>query len=124
MKKDIHPDYHQTTVTCACGHALNVGSTIQDIHVEICSNCHPFYTGKQKLIDTARRVEKFQEKAAKTSASGRKHKSKSAKRSALKAYRDKKAVESGEERGKTAPTPKTAKPADKPSEDKAAQSDK
>lgn len=65
MKKDTHPKYSQATVTCACGNTFTVGSTTEAIQVEICSNCHPFYTGKQKLVDTARRVEKFQAKQAK-----------------------------------------------------------
>ena len=60
MKKDIHPQYHQKAkVICACGNVFEVGSTIPEIQVEICSACHPFYTGKQKLLDTARRVDKF-----------------------------------------------------------------
>jgi len=62
MKKDIHPDYSQTTVTCACGSVLNVGSTKKDIRVEICSQCHPFFTGKQKLVDSAGRIERFKQK--------------------------------------------------------------
>lgn len=66
MKKEIHPTYvKEAEITCACGNSFKVGSTLGEIHVEICSECHPFYTGKQKLIDTARRVEKFQEKLAK-----------------------------------------------------------
>jgi len=63
MKKDIHPQYYdQVKVTCACGNTFTTGSTKEEIKVEICSNCHPFYTGKQKLVDTAQRVEKFQAK--------------------------------------------------------------
>jgi large subunit ribosomal protein L31 len=62
MKADIHPPCHQTTITCACGNVLEVGSTKQDIRVEICSKCHPFFTGKQKLIDTAGRIERFLKK--------------------------------------------------------------
>ena len=66
MKKDIHPTYFpEAKVICACGNTFTVGSTVEEIHVELCSNCHPFYTGKQKLVDTARRVEKFQERTAK-----------------------------------------------------------
>jgi large subunit ribosomal protein L31 len=69
MKKDIHPRYYEkATVECACGNKFEVGSTKKYIHVEICSACHPFYTGKQKLVDTAGRVDKFKakiEKAAK-----------------------------------------------------------
>jgi len=62
MKKDIHPNYVETTVTCACGNVLHTRSTKENIRVEICSQCHPFFTGKQKLIDTAGRVERFQKK--------------------------------------------------------------
>jgi len=65
MKKDIHPDYADTTIKCACGNAIEVGSTKKDIKVEICSNCHPFFTGKQKLVDTAGRIERFRKKYAK-----------------------------------------------------------
>ncbi len=63
MKKDIHPEYKEINVTCACGNTFQTRSTAgKDIHVDICSNCHPFYTGKQKYVDTAGRVEKFQRK--------------------------------------------------------------
>jgi len=62
MKKEIHPDYKEITVTCACGNTFKTRSTAGDIQVEICSSCHPFYTGKQKYVDTAGRVEKFQKK--------------------------------------------------------------
>ncbi len=62
MKTNIHPDYSTTTIQCACGNAIEVGSTKQDIRVEICSNCHPFFTGKQKLVDTAGRIERFRKK--------------------------------------------------------------
>ncbi len=66
MKKDIHPEYHKNAkVTCACGASFTTGSTVPEIKVELCSACHPFYTGKQKLVDTARRVEKFHERVAK-----------------------------------------------------------
>ena len=65
MKTDIHPEYHETTIRCACGNVLEVGSTREDIRVEICSKCHPFFTGKQKLIDTAGRIEKFRRRYAK-----------------------------------------------------------
>ena len=67
MKKDIHPKYNdKVKVKCACGNTFETGSTKDDIYVEICSACHPFFTGKQKLVDTARRVEKFEAKAKKT----------------------------------------------------------
>ncbi|MBU1164610.1 50S ribosomal protein L31 [Patescibacteria group bacterium] len=66
MKKEIHPKYYSDAkVTCACGNSFKVGSTQKELKVEICSMCHPFYTGKQKLVDSARRVEKFQARAAK-----------------------------------------------------------
>ena len=62
MKKDIHPEYHKAKVHCACGHEFETGSTMKEIKVEICSKCHPFFTGKQKLIDSAGRVERFRGK--------------------------------------------------------------
>jgi len=63
MKKDTHPTYYpEAKVICACGNTFTVGSTMETINVEICSSCHPFYTGKQKLMDTARRVDKFQKR--------------------------------------------------------------
>jgi large subunit ribosomal protein L31 len=62
MKKDTHPKYMDTTITCACGHVINTRSTKENIKVELCSQCHPFFTGKQKLVDTAGRVERFQKK--------------------------------------------------------------
>jgi len=65
MKKDIHPEYSDTSIKCACGNVLEAGSTKADIRVEICSKCHPFFTGKQKLIDTAGRIERFRKKYAK-----------------------------------------------------------
>ncbi len=65
MREGIHPKYYETTITCACGNVIKTRSTLKDIHVEICSSCHPFFTGKQKLMDTAGRVEKFRAKYAK-----------------------------------------------------------
>ena len=65
MKADIHPDHKQTTIECVCGNTIEVGSTKADIKVEICSKCHPFFTGKQKLVDTAGRIERFRKKYAK-----------------------------------------------------------
>ncbi len=65
MKKGIHPEYNQTSVKCACGSEVTIGSTKKDIKVEICSKCHPFFTGKQKLVDTAGRIERFKRKYAK-----------------------------------------------------------
>ena len=62
MKDKIHPDYNMSTVSCACGHTFETNTTVGDIKVEICSQCHPFFTGKQKLVDSAGRVEKFLKK--------------------------------------------------------------
>ena len=62
MKTEIHPDFKDTSISCACGNVIEVGSTKTDIRVEICSQCHPFFTGKQKLVDTAGRIERFRKK--------------------------------------------------------------
>jgi len=62
MKEGIHPNYNKTTIRCACGEVIETGSTKKDIKVEICSKCHPFFTGKQKLVDTSGRVDKFNRK--------------------------------------------------------------
>jgi large subunit ribosomal protein L31 len=65
MKPEIHPEYHKIKAQCACGNEVELGSVNEKIEVEICSACHPFFTGKQKLIDTAGRIEKFKKKYAK-----------------------------------------------------------
>jgi len=65
MTKDIHPEYNNALVHCACGNEFETGSTLKEIKVEICSKCHPFYTGKQRMVDTAGRVERFKNKYAK-----------------------------------------------------------
>ena len=62
MKENIHPKYEKTTITCACGNVIETGSTKKDIRVEICSKCHPFFTGKQKLVDTGGRVDRFKKR--------------------------------------------------------------
>ena len=62
MKKDIHPKYGKATISCACGSSFETGSTKKNMKIEICSVCHPFFTGKQKIIDTAGRVERFNKK--------------------------------------------------------------
>lgn len=73
MKSAIHPTYFpEAKVICACGNTFTTGATVEEIHVELCSACHPFYTGKQKLLDTSRRVEKFKERHAKKTAVGEK----------------------------------------------------
>jgi len=67
MKKDIHPKYNtKATVSCACGAKFDVGSTVDKMEIEICSRCHPFYTGQKKLVDTAGRVQKFKNRLEKT----------------------------------------------------------
>lgn len=85
MKSDIHPTMHTTMVTCACGSSFETLATKESISTEICSACHPFFTGKQKIVDTARRVEKYEEKKKKSAAitkAGNTHISKKAKRAA------------------------------------------
>ena len=62
MKEGIHPNYNQTTIRCACGEVIETGSTKENLRVDICSKCHPFFTGKQKLVDTGGRVERFNRK--------------------------------------------------------------
>jgi large subunit ribosomal protein L31 len=75
MKKDIHPAYFpKAAVTCACGHKFTVGSTLEKIEVEICSACHPFYTGQEKVLDAAGRVEKFRARKAKAAVEPRRSK--------------------------------------------------
>ena len=83
MQKKIHPEYHNDTeVVCACGNKFITGSTMKTIRVELCNKCHPFYTGKQKFVDTAHRVEKFQERADKKTAASATRKGKKAKKAA------------------------------------------
>ena len=62
MREAIHPKYEETTITCACGEVIKTKSTRKDIKIEICSKCHPFYTGKQKLVDTGGRVDRFKKR--------------------------------------------------------------
>lgn len=64
MKKNTHPEYYETTVTCGCGNSFKTRSTRKELKVDICNNCHPFYTGRLKYVDTAGRIEKFQSKFA------------------------------------------------------------
>ncbi len=78
MKEGIHPEYTETTITCVCGNVIQTKSTKKDIKTEICSNCHPFMTGKQRVVDTAGRVERFKKKyEAKANATPSKSKKKS-----------------------------------------------
>ncbi len=79
MKKGIHPKYKDCTIICACGNTVHTRSTKETIHVEICSNCHPFYTGKQKLVDSAGRVDRFKKRYAKMGTDDEKQASSSGK---------------------------------------------
>ena len=84
MKNDIHPEYStKVKVTCACGNSFTTGSTAKEIKIELCSKCHPFYTGKQKLVDTAGRVDKFKEKLAKQEVASKTRRGKKEKRAEL-----------------------------------------
>lgn len=65
MKKEIHPEYFDAAVHCACGNVIDIKSTVAEIKIDVCSSCHPFYTGKEKLLDTAGRIEKFNRKYGK-----------------------------------------------------------
>lgn len=93
MKKDIHPKYYSDCqVTCVCGNTFSTGATVPEIKVELCSQCHPFYTGKQKLVDTARRVEKFSAKVAAKKTVGADKKGKKVKKAARAKEKAKKEV--------------------------------
>ncbi|RMD59028.1 50S ribosomal protein L31 [Candidatus Parcubacteria bacterium] len=86
MKKDIHPPYHsEVKASCACGHTFITGSTLPEIKTELCSQCHPFYTGKQKLVDTAQRVEKFEARIKAQKEVSKTRKGRTAKRKAIRA---------------------------------------
>lgn len=91
MKKDIHPKYYtDAQVICACGNTFKVGSTVPEIKVEMCSSCHPFYTGKQKLIDNAGRVDRFTRLQSKQTEASAVRKGKKAKKIASRARQEKK----------------------------------
>ncbi|MBU0531485.1 MAG: 50S ribosomal protein L31 [Candidatus Uhrbacteria bacterium] len=107
MKKDIHPEYFEdATINCSCGAKYQIGSTRQTIEVELCAACHPFYTGEQKILDTARRVEKFQERAAKKTGGTA---SKAAKKAVKRAKRAEKGPKYEIEETKTATIKKVTK---------------
>lgn len=95
MKKDLHPTYFpHAKVSCACGNTFTVGSTLESLNVEICSNCHPFYTGKDKLIDTAGRVDRFKRLVTKKESEASVRKGKKVKRAAASAKKQAKKKES------------------------------
>lgn len=92
MKKDLHPTYFtDAKVECACGHSWKTGSTVQELKIEICSNCHPFYTGKDKLVDTAGRVDRFKTIMSKKEAASKERKGKKAKKAKSEAKKATKA---------------------------------
>ncbi|MBI4272256.1 50S ribosomal protein L31 [Candidatus Uhrbacteria bacterium] len=94
MKKDIHPPYYKDAkIACACGNLLTVGSTVESASVEICSACHPFYTGTQKFVDTAGRLERFQKRASKKTDAQAARKGKKAKNKVRSARKVVKKVE-------------------------------
>ena len=84
MKEGIHPKYFETTITCACGNVIHTRSTVKNIRVEICSACHPFFTGTQKLVDTAGRVERFKQRYTRTAGKTVRRKIKTDKRAGRK----------------------------------------
>ena len=94
MKTDIHPDYNtDVKVKCSCGNTFVTGSTIPEIDIELCSNCHPFYTGKQKLVDTAKRVDKFQARVEKSKEVAKTRKGKKVKKAEADAKKAEKAAD-------------------------------
>jgi len=90
MKEGIHPKYFETTITCACGNVIHTRSTVKNIRVEICSACHPFFTGTQKLVDTAGRVERFKQRYTRTAGKTVRRKTKTQKKAGSKAKRKEK----------------------------------
>ena len=82
MKEGIHPKYYEVEARCACGATWKTSSTKQELHLEICSNCHPFFTGRQKLLDTEGRIERFKKKFGAQTAEGRKKAEKAKKETA------------------------------------------
>ena len=91
MKSNIHPEYNEITVHCACGNSWTTRSTAKELHLDICSNCHPFFTGRQKLIDTEGRVDRFTKKFGAQTAEARKTAAKAKKEATKKAPAKKKA---------------------------------
>jgi len=112
MKKDIHPTYYpDAKVSCACGNTFTVGSTVKEINVEICSKCHPFYTGKEKLVDTAGRVDRFKKikELQKKTSQVRKGKAVKKARSAKKKLEKEKERVKAEIKANTTPSAKAKK---------------
>lgn len=113
MKKDIHPKYEEATVKCVCGNTFTTRSTLKEIEVEICAACHPFFTGQQKLVDSAGRVERFMKKYGKDYAEGEADK----KPKAAKPKAEEKPAEAKPEEPKAEEKPADPAPAEKPAEE-------
>jgi large subunit ribosomal protein L31 len=118
MKKDIHPKYEETTVTCVCGNTFTTRSTLPEIKVEICSACHPFFTGQQKLVDSAGRVERFMRKYGKDYAAAEEEPAKAAKEpkepKAAKEPKEPKAAKEPKQPKESEATPADDGPAEEP----------
>jgi large subunit ribosomal protein L31 len=99
MKNDLHPDYQTAAITCACGMSMSVGSTVDKVRIELCSQCHPFYTGKQKLVDTARRVEKHEARQAKQATLSDARKGRKVKKEKLAKMKSEKVAKAEKEEG-------------------------
>jgi large subunit ribosomal protein L31 len=114
MKEAIHPDYRAAKILCNCGNVIETRSTRGDFHVEICSNCHPFFTGKQKLMDTAGRIEKFKTRYAATPAqpAAKEEPKKAAAPAAKKAEPKENRAQKRAKAGKTKPKTEAAAPAE------------
>ena len=110
MQPGTHPDYVPSTITCACGHSFQTRSTRPEIHLEICSHCHPFFTGKQKLVDSAGRMERFAKRFEKTAGKTVRTKAKTKAARAPLAKSTRKILSTG---AKTVKTPAEKKPAEK-----------
>ena len=122
MKKDRHPKYEEATVTCVCGNTFKTRSTLPEINVEICSACHPFFTGQQKLIDSAGRIERFMTKYGKDYAAGEEEPAKAAPAEKAKAEEkpaEKKADEKPADEPKAEAAPAKEKPAEEPKAEEA-----
>jgi large subunit ribosomal protein L31 len=85
MRKDIHPEIHETTITCTCGHVYHTQSTVKNLRIGICAACHPYFTGEQRFVDTAGRVDKFAKRYGSTSTTARRGKPKTGVAAAVKA---------------------------------------
>lgn len=90
MKKEIHPKYYKTKVTCTCGNTFEIGSTVEELYIELCSKCHPFYTGKQKLIDDSGVINRYHNRLKKNEDASKARIGKKVKKATVKAKKVKK----------------------------------